>query len=105
MPFHVMNLHRLNPQRKGQASPEGRPHQQGAKQAGPGRVGNPTDGGTPKPRIGKQPIHHRQQPADMIPRGQFRHDPAILGMNGLGMHTMTEQTILARIEGAGGFIA
>jgi hypothetical protein len=75
--FQMMDAqHRLIPGQP-QTGGESRPHQQGADETGSGGVGHCVNRPTVGIGIGKRLPNQRQQPANVVAGGEFRHYPAI----------------------------
>ena len=106
MAFHVVHRHRRHAKTEGQAAADGRPHQQRADEAGAGGVGHAFDIAQRQAGAGEHLPHQRQGLAHVIPRGQLRHHPAELGVQGhLAVEGVGQQAPIAVVEGDAGLVA
>ena len=94
----------------GQGTGHAGPHQQGADQAGTGRIGHAIDVLEGQIGFGQGLSDQRQQLAHVVAAGQFRHNAAVLGMQGnLAVNRVGTQSGRPRqarvVHGHAGFIA
>ncbi len=106
MALHVMHPYGRHAPAEGEAAAEGGPHQQRPDQAGAGGEGDAADVAAPNPRLRHRLPQQRHHPAHMVARGQFRHHPAVLGMQRhLAVEDVRQQAAFAMVEGDTGLVA
>jgi len=100
--FHVVDRDRRLAQRPGQGPRHPGPDQQRPDQARTGGVGDAVDVGQRQPGLGQGLADQRGQLADVVAAGQFRHHPAVFGVQrDLAVDRVRQQAITA---GAGGVV-
>ena len=81
-------------------------NQERADQSRPGGIGNAVNGLRRGSCLGDGLVDHRQQPFDVVPRGQFGYHPAMLAVQlDLAENPVREQALVAVKHGNGGLVA
>jgi hypothetical protein len=118
--LEVVHADRGHAPRIGEAARQGRPDQQCADEAGPGRVGDAVDPGRRgrlarrtfgiarrrRGDVREQQPEHRREPAHVVARGELGHDatPELVQV-GLGINPVREQAGAPVVDGDGRVVA
>ena len=106
MAFEVMHADGGYAQRVSQARADAGADQQRAGQTGPGGVGDGVEVGQRCAGLAQDFPGQRQNPADVVAGRQFRHHPAVIGVQGhLGVQCVGKQAAPGVVEGDAGFVA